>query len=467
MRRVALRAATLGILASCAAEQRDDDASWETEGGLDSKTSFGASSPGGDHGDIKLDVGMSGPVPGGCPDGGGGGGFGQVAFSNLWIANSLTDNPMPDGTVSKIDTKTGEHQGRYRTGPMATSDPSRTSVNLLGDAAVVNRGDGGSVVKIAAEESRCEDKNGDGTIQTSRSADEILPWGEDECVLWSAPLFPGARAVAWDSGNDPESGNCEGGPPSLWVTGLDATTDMAHIRRLNGETGETEGEATVPGWLAGGGQTQWGGPYGGAVDDQRNFWFIGKEHQVLYRVDYTTFEVSSWPAPAEVGTSDRFYAIALDKDGNPYVTVERGGGMLLKFHAGEERWEVLLDPIHPGGNGNGRGVAVDDDGDAWIAVSGHSCMEGSLAHYDYETGAVSWVVLPNCNIAVGVCIDLDGYPWVVDTYASDTGFPLGRVFKVDKESHAVMLSVGQLSWPYTYSDFCGGGLRLVTFPPTL
>jgi hypothetical protein len=385
-----------------------------------------------------------------------------VQFSNLWIANSLTDNPMPDGTVSKIDTRTGMHLGRYRTGASVTSDPSRTSVNLFGDAAVVNRGDGGSVIKIAAEETRCVDKNGDGVIQTSRSAMEILPWGEDECVLWSVPLYPGARAVAWDSGNDPEADDCMG-TPSLWVAGLDQPNDTAHIKRLNGDTGEQEAEVTIPGWLAMGDQAQWGGPYGGAVDRERNFWFIGKVHQTLYRIDYETNDLSSWPAPPEVATAQRFYGIAMDKDGNPYVTVELGN-KLLKFHADEERWEVLLPQVFPG-TANARGLAVADNGDAWVALSGHSCQMGSLAHYNHATKETTLVTLPNCNVAVGVCVDLEGFPWVVDTYASDTGFPLGRVFKIDPASHTVMTTVGELGWPYTYSDFCGGGLQLVSFPP--
>src|SRR5688500_18936506 len=83
-------------------------------GGINTLSETGAATTGvadgTDDGGGKLDVpsgGESATMDGGdCPGGMGGG---DVVFSNIWIANS------PEGTVSKIDTKTVVELARYRT----------------------------------------------------------------------------------------------------------------------------------------------------------------------------------------------------------------------------------------------------------------------------------------------------------------------------------------------------------------
>ena len=90
-----------------------------------------------------------------------------ATFDFIWIANSS------QGTVSKIDTKTGVEQARYYTGPGA-SNPSRTSVNQYGDVAVSNR-DPGSIIKIMALKAKCIDKNNNGMIATSAGPNDIRP----------------------------------------------------------------------------------------------------------------------------------------------------------------------------------------------------------------------------------------------------------------------------------------------------
>lgn len=386
----------------------------------------------------KLDVGSgdtSNPNCGG--EGSGPGGLKEIEFSNLWVANS------PAGTVSRIDTRTGTEIGRYATGPTGDTDPSRTTVNLSGDIAALNRGAGGSVVKIAAEEERCVDRNGDGSITTSTGPDNVLPWDEDECVVWSRPLHVGARAAAWDSGSDPEQEDCAG-EPSLWVSALDGTT--VNIWRLSGETGDDEGTASIGGWD---GSAEWGGLYGGAVDQGRNFWAIGKDNAALFRVDFETMDVQRWDAPGV----DRLYGIAMDKEGNPYVTAEFDN-QLLRFDVASESWETLATV-----SGILRGLAVDGDGDAWIATN-QTC---GMARYHHDSGAVDTITLPECNIPVGVSIDVDGFVWVVDQWAGAP--PFGRAHKIDASSYAVQLTVMGLDTPYTYSDMTGAGLDLVSFPP--
>ncbi|MGH1346418.1 MAG: hypothetical protein ACRBN8_32935 [Nannocystales bacterium] len=391
---------------------------------------------------VKLDVGSNGSGSGpGCPGSkGGSGGLSEVAFSNIWIANS------PAGTVSKIDTVTGNEIGRYRTGPATTTDPSRTTVNLVGDVAVLNRGDGGSVVKIAADpKNGCVDSNNDGQIQTSTGPDDVLAWGDDECVLWTTGLWAGARAAAWDSGSDPQAEDCAG-VPSLWVSAMGADMTV-HVQRLDGETGTVEDETSIPSWD---GSAEWGGMYGGAVDQNRNFWMIGKDNAALFRVDFETMAVDRYEGPSGV---TRFYGIAMDKSGNPYVTAEFDN-RLLRFDADAESFEEVVTI-----DGTLRGLAVDGDGDAWIATN-EVC---GVAHYDAESGTVTPITLPECNIPVGVSIDIDGFVWVVDQWAGAP--PFGRAHKIDPNGYNIELTVDGLDTPYTYSDMTGAGLNLVSFPP--
>ncbi len=68
------------------------------------------------------------------------------------------------------------------------------------------------------------------------------------------------------------------------------------------------------------------------------------------------------------------------------------------------------------------------------------------------------VQIPGCSTPVGISIDVDGYVWVVDQGSQ-------QAFKVDPDTLQVVLTVGGLISPYTYSDMTGAGLNLVVNPP--
>ena len=416
----------------------DSDGEGDTDDGI---TSYGET--GMDTGGPKLDVVAdqdAGENVGDC--GGQGSGGSQEAFSIIWIANST------EGTVSKVDTATAVELARYRSGPGEDPDPSRTSVNLYGDVAIANRS--GSVTKIAAQPDSCVDLDNDGEITTSSGPEDVLAWGEDECVLWHhevdfdvqvAGHQGGPRAIAWDAGTQ----DLEGCPQDskLWVGWRAQPAKRVLIRRLDGETGAPEGEVELQGW-----QQNWGhGLYGGATDGERNFWGLGTRGTLL-RVDADTLEISRFDNPDQGRV---VYGIALDGEGNPWL----GGwdGSLWRFSVETETWE---DRGQVGSSGRLRGLAIDQEGHAWIAAN-QGC---GLIRYDTLSGETlaAHIELPGCSEPVGVSIDSAGAVWVVDRGAS-------MAFRVDPDTQEVSATLSGLVDPYTYSDMTGAGLDLVANPP--
>ena len=136
-----------------------------------------------------------------------------LLFSYIWISNSS------EGTVSKLDTQTMEELGRYVTRPDGAGNPSRTSVTIDGRAvAVANRH--GGITKIWARAEDCVESNGTPGIQTSSGANDVLPWGQDECVAWytAFPEYTTQRPVAWTAGTlNPAT--CEYEDQKLWTSG--------------------------------------------------------------------------------------------------------------------------------------------------------------------------------------------------------------------------------------------------------
>ena len=158
----------------------------------------------------------------------------KSTFKNIWIANSGA------GTLSKVDSILERQVAIYKTGPNgAADDPSRTAVDRDGNVYVANRGTANSLVKIAGSIAECRDKNGDNIIQTSSDtnndqiiqADEVLEWGEDECIIWFTDNFPedaGLRGLAIDPDDN------------VWIGAygkLDQLYDY-HYYKLNPTNGE-------------------------------------------------------------------------------------------------------------------------------------------------------------------------------------------------------------------------------------
>jgi hypothetical protein len=210
------------------------------------------------------------PIPDAQQGCGGGDGDVMSEFSYIWIANST------QGTVSKIDTVSTIEEGRFAVTNDLSMQSSRTSVNQYGDVAIGHRFSP-RVTKVAALPENCIDKNNNGMIDTSTGPNDVRPYLEDECVLWSIDLpykANGTRAVAWEGGTiDPETCLNTTPNPRLWV-GYGG--NPLEVYRLDGETGAVLDHVQVG---------SAGFVYGGAVNAEGDFWVSDRAGGTISRVD--------------------------------------------------------------------------------------------------------------------------------------------------------------------------------------
>ena len=415
------------------------------------------------------------------------GGEGTIESSFIWIANSA------QGTVSKLDTRTMMELGRYYTSPNGRGLPSRTSVAESGDVAVANRGnataqeagDGGGVTKIIANPDNCEDKNGNGTIDTSTGADDIRPWGEDECMEWHTPINHFSnRPVQWAPAPAPDA------PAKLWTAGSSVCDGPAcdiEVFRLNGETGAIEDSVVIPGlngvdMITAGGidPAMLGpagliigllppstlilnyGPYGGVSDAGGNFWIFNSNTTQLIRIDAVTLEARTWPTPMGNG-----YGITIDMNGRVFVCGTLG---VSRFDLPTQTWLNTWDTgasIDLGYNG----CMTDGMGTLWVGGGSDQGQTGLFA-FDTETLTLTDQVNTddqgNAMNVKGVSIDIDGKVWGVSSPGADMSGAGNLAWRFDPVSREVA-SYDGLDGAYSYSDMTGFGLQQAGYqePPPL
>jgi hypothetical protein len=352
---------------------------------------------------LKFDLGVQPDANLGCDGGGGGGGGGAPDFSFIWIANSA------EGTVSKIDTQTLVEEGRYIVRPDAAGNPSRTSINLNGDAAVANRS--GGVTMIYAIPERCPNP-----ANTSTGPGDVKPW-QDGCVAWHTPFaYASQRPVAWTQGVFDNS-TCRYEDTKVWTSAANGSIDVI---LMDGETGVVEQVVPIPGVAP-----NFYGIYGGAVDASGNFWGSQLGQGFLVRVDIDDFAVQTWP----MATSG--YGMTVDSQGNVWTC----SGNVARFEPATQTWQTA----YAGGNG---GCMEDGMGTLWLA-------NDPMVGVDINTlGVVQTIDLP--NYVHGISIDFYGYVWGPAIYNNEA-------YRVDPVAGTIDTVTG-LNYPYTYSDMTGFAL---------
>jgi hypothetical protein len=364
----------------------------------------------------------------------------------IWIANSN------EGTVSKISTVTMEELGRYITRPDSMGSPSRTSVSLNGDVAVANRE--GGVVKIYNDTEDCANSNGEPGIQTSTGADDVLDWGDEECVAWYVPMTYGSqRAIAWTRGEgDPEGGEVTN--EKIWVTGDNEADAGVDVKLLNGDDGTIEQELTIV--LDAEGQGWPYRAYGGAVDRDSNFWFTSLgELGSIVRVNIEDMTVEQWPK------DHQSYGITVDSKGRPWTCevfaarFDPETGTWTKGDAWEWEFPGLYD-IDMGG------CMVDGENRLWVSAITDFGSTYGVAAIDGETlQPIKVIEIP--DHAHGISIDFQGNVWGVAR--ADIGPSDGtEAYKIDPEAGTYEVFSG-LNGAYTYSDMTGFALSSTVNPP--
>ncbi|MBT9556655.1 MAG: hypothetical protein IV100_11535 [Myxococcales bacterium] len=335
----------------------------------------------------------------------------SIALQVIWVSNSA------EGTVSKLDTETGRELGRYR----VCLDPSRTAVGPTGDGWIACRSDGALVAYIWNYDGDCADKNGSGTIETSRDLDgdgritagELLPQGTDECVRWTTSTAASgelARAMGVDS---------EGyGWVGQWTA--------QRLLRLDPATG-----AEVSSW------TLAGNPYGLAIADDGRIWTANRPQGQIegYLPGTGTSDVRACPA---AGCEP--YGIALDEFGRVWVANLGGGPMTVEIYSPTtQQWSSI-----PVGN-RPRGLVANKLGRVYVALDELSIVQV----IDTATLApVTSIPLGEGRFPLGMAVDAQGDVWAVNQQASS-------VTEIDAQTNAIIAEHPVGAGPYTYSDMTG------------
>jgi PKD repeat protein len=368
------------------------------------------------------------------------------------------------GTIVRIDANSGDILGEYATAPDGMGrNPSRTTVDQFGNVWVANRdeasdSDGqskGSVARVGLvlggarvdvdgspdpqggylappfAYNTCQDRDADGLIHSSMGLGDILPWtndggadteggvstAADECITNYVRVTGNyTRTIAIDANND------------VWVGGLG---DTDH-EKLDGDTGQP-----IPGT-----QVNFGcGGYGGLVDRAGVLWSA----QAPLRMDTATLQGQC------LGLG--VYGIGLDPvTGHIWGT---SGSLVREI---DPDGTVLND--YPNGSpvGFAQGLAVDDEGNVWVA---HSLAGATtVGHVRTDGTFVGNVPLLGGNGPTGVAVDANGKVWSANlgsNSASRIDPEIGPVGGGGLPTGYVDLTVdlGAGAAPYNYSDMTG------------
>lgn len=362
----------------------------------------------------------------------------EDTFPFIWVANS------GENTISKIDTRTGQELGVYRTTPSGgAGNPSRTTVDQDGNVWVGNR-NSYTIVKVGLKEfGQCVDRNSNGVIDSSTGRSDIKPWtgsdvsgAEDECILKYVALVadgvttPGdIRTVAIDPQNN------------VFVGGSGRTS----LFKVNGSTGDI---ITATMTLQ--------GHYGGVVDKTGNLWSM---QSGTGKVQKTAPDLST---STLINLGHSGYGIAIDKFGKIWTTELSGSGAFSSFDPSDPVGTLKV--FNQTGSSTAQGIATDDNGDIFIASSIVSSTN-VVGHYKQvfdNTGAFSTVTFvanyPVGSGPSGVAVDGAGKVWSTNVNSDN----VSRITLAANPADAVVDTYPVGVGPYNYSDMTGRVVRTIT-----
>ena len=359
-------------------------------------------------------------------------------FPYIWVPNSN------EGTVSKVDTRTSRELARYRTGPSSSGSPSRTTVDLLGNCWVANRVTG-TAVKIGLLESgtfidknsngiadTSWDKNGDGDI----TGDEVLAWGQDECVLYEVVVISGYEGVyrpgsytgpyANDNWNPGPRGVAIDASNNLWL----GTYNTKKFYYINSATGYIEKTIDV----SSANHTS----YGAVIDSNGILWSSGNDKNHVLRLDTSNDTFTT------INLGHHVYGLGLDSFGNLFVSGWTSSKLSrVDINSGAVEWTKTA------AYGT-KGVAGTSNGDIWMAVAAGTTVtrwsnEGELK------ASISVGAEPT-----GVSVDNEGKVWVVNNGNE-------YIHRINPATNTVELSKRIIGGThYGYSDMTGIVSRTIT-----
>jgi len=351
----------------------------------------------------------------------------------IWVPNDA------EGSVSKVDTRTGREIGRYRTCPAGiTGLPSRTTVDLVGNCWVGNR-QCGTVVKIGLlERGQFIDRNGNGVPDTSQdingdgdiTGSELLAWGQDECVLYEVVviagregtfvpgtytggyandyLTPGPRGMAVDAQGNVWAGTY-GTKKYYYLDGSTAqilrTVDVSSVNHT---------------------------AYGAVIDASGILWSSGNDKNHLLRLNPADDSFSV------LNLGHLVYGLGIDRNNHLFVSSADNSGSLSRVDvlAATKDWTVRLY--------NAQGVTVTDDGDVWEAN-----YDRNVVTRRANDGALK-ATIPVGSTPCGMAVDAAGRVWVTDRGDE-------YIHRIDPATDTIDLSKRILSSGshYGYSDMTG------------
>ncbi len=373
----------------------------------------------------------------------------------LWIPNTN------ESTMSKWDAATGREIARYRVGLPAgecrfsccytdrCNMVSRVAIDSFGDAYIASRAFAmqGSVTKVAADTRDCIDRNMNGMIDTSTGAADIRPYGQDECVIWTANAGPVAavlRAIAIDRGDVANPGGY------VWAGGY-SSHEVYKLDPSNGRLLATVNVGV--------------NPYGAVVTSNGRLWVSTLDSNAMVYVDTTRMPPTvSAPIPfplAMRGNCGNAYGVTADSNGRVWMA---GWGCrdAIGYDQNSGQW-TRVDTTPLAGGTAGRGITPGPDGYMYMAVAASGDNDSRVVRWRADdfvgngtipAARVAQVFAPHQNGPSGLGFDRLGNIWLAHY---QPGTPLVRYVPMTGVSTSFMGP----NQPYTYSDFTGSVRRTV------